>query len=258
MFRRHTAPGERAYPASSLDDHMSTTKKVVIVTGASRGIGAAVADAYCKRGYLLVAVARAMPESEDPDVLAISGDLSQPGTGARIVEQAMDRFGRIDTLVNNAGVYLEKPFTDYTDADYDLVTGVNLRGFFDITRSAISAMLTGGDGGHVLCVSTSLVDRANARIPAALASLTKGGLVAITKELAIEYAARGIRANAVSLGVIRTALNADDAGGELAALHPLGRMGEIDDVVEAIMYLEQASFVTGEILHVDGGQSAGF
>jgi NAD(P)-dependent dehydrogenase (short-subunit alcohol dehydrogenase family) len=237
---------------------MSSTKKVVIVTGASQGIGAAVAEAYGKRGYLLVAVARSMPVSEDPDVLAVSGDLSLPGTGARIVEQTMERFGRIDTLVNNAGVYIEKPFTDCTDADYDLVTGVNLRGFFDVTRSAIPAMLAGGDGGHVLCVSTSLVDRANARIPAALASLTKGGLVAVTKELAIEYAARGIRANAVSLGVIRTPMNPDDPGGEMAALHPLGRMGEIDDVVEAIMYLEQASFVTGEILHVDGGQSAGF
>jgi NAD(P)-dependent dehydrogenase (short-subunit alcohol dehydrogenase family) len=199
-----------------------------------------------------------MSASDDPDVLAVSGDLSQPGTGGRIVEQAMDRFGRVDTLVNNAGVYLEKPFTEYTDADYDLVTGVNLRGFFDVTRAAIPAMLAGGDGGHVVCVSTSLVDRANARIPAALASLTKGGLVAVTKELAIEYASRGIRANAVSLGVIRTPLNPDDPGGALAALHPLGRMGEIDDVVGAIMYLEQATFVTGEILHVDGGQSAGF
>ncbi|MFJ1708849.1 SDR family NAD(P)-dependent oxidoreductase [Kitasatospora sp. NPDC088346] len=243
---------------------MSSEKKVAIVTGASQGIGAAVADAYRRRGYAVVVTARSIPSSHDPDVLAVPGDLSRPGTGARIVEQALDRFGRIDTLVNNAGVYREKPFTDYTDADYDLVTGVNLRGFFDITRSAIPAMLTAGDGGHVLCVSTSLVDRADARIPAALASLTKGGLVAATKELAIEYAARRIRANAVSLGVIRTVMHPDgpddpdDPGGALAALHPLGRMGEIDDVVEAIMYLERASFVTGEILHVDGGQSAGF
>nr|ABW96534.1 putative dehydrogenase [Streptomyces spiroverticillatus] len=237
---------------------MSSEKKVAIVTGASQGIGAAVADAYRGRGYAVVVTARSIPSSHDPDVLAVPGDLSRPGTGAQIVEQALDRFGRIDTLVNNAGVYREKPFTDYTDADYDLVTGVNLRGFFDVTRSAIPAMLAGGDGGHVLCVSTSLVDRANARIPAALASLTKGGLVAATKELAIEYAARRIRANAVSLGVIRTPMHPDDPGGTLAALHPLGRMGEIDDVVEAIMYLEQASFVTGEILHVDGGQSAGF
>ena len=237
---------------------MSPNKKVAIVTGASQGIGAAVAEAYRARGYALVTVALKMPPSEDSDVLALSSDLSQPGAGTQIVEQAMHRFGRIDTLVNNAGVYVEKPFSDYTDADYDLVTGVNLHGFFEVTRSAIPAMLAGDAGGHVLCVSTSLVDRANARIPAGLASLTKGGLVAATKELAIEYAARGIRANAVSLGVIRTPMNPDDPGGALAALHPLGRMGEIKDVVEALMYLEGASFVTGEILHVDGGQSAGF
>ena len=236
---------------------MSPARKVAIVTGASRGIGAAVADAYRKRGYALVVAASSIPPSDDPDVLTVPGDLSRPGTGARTVEQALDRFGRIDSLVNNAGVYVEKPFTDYTDADYDLVTGVNLRGFFDITRAAVPAMLA-GDGGHILCVSTSLVDRANACIPAALASLTKGGLTAATRELAIEYAARGIRANAVSLGVIRTPMNPDDPGGALAALHPLGRMGEVEDVVEAIMYLEQAAFVTGEILHVDGGQSAGF
>ena len=237
---------------------MSSTKKVAIVTGASQGIGAGVADAFRERGYALVAAARSIAPSDDPDVLTVPGDLSRPGAGAHIVEQAMDRFGRVDTLVNNAGIYIEKPFTDYTDADYDLVTGVNLRGFFDTTRAAIPAMLAGGEGGHILCVSTSLVDRANARIPAALASLTKGGLVAATKELAIEYASHGVRANAVSLGVIRTPLNPEDPGGKLAALHPLGRMGEIDDVVEAIMYLEQATFVTGEILHVDGGQSAGF
>jgi NAD(P)-dependent dehydrogenase (short-subunit alcohol dehydrogenase family) len=236
---------------------MSLTKKVAVVTGASRGIGAALVGAYRRRGYAVVATAKSIPPSDDPDVLTVPGDLSLPGAGARTVEQALNRFGRIDALVNNAGVYVEKPFTDYTDADYDLVTGVNLRGFFDVTRSAIPAMLA-GDGGHVVCVSTSLVDRANARVPAALASLTKGGLVAVTKELAIEYASRGIRANAVSLGVIRTPMNPDDPGGALAALHPLGRMGEVDDVVEAIMFLEQASFVTGEILHVDGGQSAGF
>ena len=237
---------------------MNAVKKVAIVTGASRGIGAALADAYLGLGYAVVAGARSIPPSDRPDLLTVPGDLSRPGTGAHLVEQALGRFGRVDSLVNNAGVYLEKPFTEYTDADYDLVTGSNLRGFFDVTRAAIPAMLDSGDGGHIVCISTSLVDRANASIPAALASLTKGGLVSVTKELAIEYAARQIRANAVSLGVIRTSMHPDDPGGKLAALHPLGRVGEVGDVVGAIMYLEQASFVTGEILHVDGGQSAGF
>lgn len=237
---------------------MNSVQKVAIVTGASRGIGAGIADAFLQRGYAVVAGARSFSPSDRPDLLQVAGDLSEPGTGAQLVAAAKERFGRVDTLVNNAGVYLEKPFTDCTDADYDLVAGINLRGFFDVTRSAIPAMLETGDGGHVVCVSTSLVDRANARIPAALTALTKGGLVAVTKELAIEYAARGIRCNAVSLGVVRTPMHPDDPGGALAALHPLGRMEEIDDVVGALLYLETAPFVTGEILHVDGGQSAGF
>ena len=233
---------------------MDSTAKVAIITGASRGIGAGLVVAYRKLGYAVVATSRSV-DSTDPDVLAVPGDLSRPGTGADVVERALNRFGRIDTLVNNAGVFIGKPFTDYTDEDYDAVAGVNLRGFFDISRSAIAAMLAHGGGGHLVNVSTSLVDHANSQVPAALTSLTKGGLTAVTKSLAIEYAASGIRVNAVALGIIRThPAETDEA---LAGMHPLGRMGEIDDVVEAIVYLEQAGFVTGEILHVDGGQGAG-
>jgi NAD(P)-dependent dehydrogenase (short-subunit alcohol dehydrogenase family) len=208
---------------------MDSTQKVAIITGASRGIGAGLVAAYRKLGYAVVATARSV-DSTDPEVLAVPGDLSRPGTGADVVEHALNRFGRIDTLVNDAGVFIAKPFTDYTDEDYDAVAGVNLRGFFDISRSAIAAMLT---------------------------SLTKGGLTAVTRSLAIEYAARGIRVNAVALGIIRTPMHPADTHAALAGMHPLGRIGEIDDVVEAIVYLEQARFVTGEILHVDGGQSAG-
>lgn len=234
----------------------STTQKVAIITGASRGIGEGLVAAYRKLGYAVVATSRSV-DSTDPEVLAVPGDLSRPGTGADVVERALNRFGRIDTLVNDAGVFIGKPFTDYTDEDYDAVAGVNLRGFFDISRSAIAAMLAHGDGGHLVNVSTSLVDHANSQVPAALASLTKGGLAAVTKSLAIEYAARGIRVNAVALGIIRTPMHPAETHETLAGMHPLGRMGEIDDVVEAIVYLEQAPFVTGEILHVDGGQSAG-
>ena len=235
---------------------MDSTQKVAIITGASRGIGAGLVVAYRKLGYAVVATSRSV-DSTDPEVLAVPGDLSRPGTGADVVEQALNRFGRIDTLVNDAGVFIAKPFTDYTDEDYDTVSGVNLRGFFDISRSAIAAMLAHGDGGHLVNVSTSLVDHADSRVPAALASLTKGGLTAATRSLAIEYAARGIRVNAVALGIIRTPMHPADSLETLAGMHPLGRMGEIDDVVDAIVYLEQAGFVTGEILHVDGGQSAG-
>jgi NAD(P)-dependent dehydrogenase (short-subunit alcohol dehydrogenase family) len=174
-----------------------------------------------------------------------------------IVDAATGRFGRVDTLVNNPGIFIAKPFTEYTDEDYAAVTGVNLRGFFSVSRSAIAAMLTRDGGGHVVNISTSLVDHANSQVPSVLASLTKGGLNAATKSLAIEYAGRGIRSNAVALGVIRTPMHPPETHEALAALHPVGRIGEIDDVVDAIVYLENAPFVTGEILHVDGGQSAG-
>jgi NAD(P)-dependent dehydrogenase (short-subunit alcohol dehydrogenase family) len=179
---------------------MIQTQKVAIITGASRGIGAGLVTAYRRLGYAVVATSRSV-ESTDPEVLAVTGNLSRPGTGPDVVEQALNRFGRIDTVVNDAGVFIAKAFTDYTDEDYDTVTGVNLRGFFDISRSAIAAMLAHGSGGHLVNVSTSLVDHANSQVPAALASLTKGGLTAATKSLAIEYAARGIRVNAVALGI---------------------------------------------------------
>ena len=135
-------------------------------------------------------------------VLTVPGDVAQPGVGQRIVDAALHRFGRIDTVVNNAGIFIPKPFTDYTDDDYDAITGVNLRGFFEVSRAAIAAMLAQGEGGHVVNISTSLVDHANSAVPSALASLTKGGLNAVTKALAVEYAGRGIRANAVALGII--------------------------------------------------------
>jgi NAD(P)-dependent dehydrogenase (short-subunit alcohol dehydrogenase family) len=236
---------------------MNHPQKVAVITGASRGIGAALVPAYRKLGYAVVAAARSVAESDDPEVLAAPVDVAEQGAGARIVEAALSRFGRIDTLINNAGVFIGKPFTDYTDEDYDAVTGVNLRGFFEVSRSAIAAMLTRDGGGHVVNISTSLVDHADSRVPSALASLTKGGLNAATKALAIEYAGRGIRVNAVALGVIRTPMHPPETYDALATLHPLGRIGETEDVVDAIVYLENAPFVTGEILHVDGGQSAG-
>ena len=233
-----------------------TTQKVAVITGASQGIGAALVTAYRKLGYAVVANSRSITPSDDPLVLTVAGDIAAPGVGARIIASGLKAFGRIDTLINNAGVFVAKPFTDYTDADFDQMTGVNLRGFFEVSQRAVAAMLSQG-GGHVVNVSTSLVDHASTNVPSALASLTKGGLNAVTKSLATEYAARAIRVNAVALGVIRTPMHPAETHESLAALHPVGRMGEIDDVVEAITYLESASFVTGEVLHVDGGQSAG-
>ncbi|MGW0159540.1 SDR family NAD(P)-dependent oxidoreductase [Mycobacterium sp. NPDC003323] len=233
---------------------MSNPTRVVIITGASQGIGEALVSGYRKLGYAVVANSRSITEGDDPMVLTVAGDIGVPGVGQRIIDAAMARFGRVDTVVNNAGIFIAKPFTEYTDADYDAITGVNLRGFFEVTRAAIAVM---GDGGHVVNVSTSLVDQATKAAPSVLASLTKGGLNAATKSLAVEYADRGIRANAVALGIIRTPMHADDEYAALAQLNPQQRIGELDEVVDAVLYLENAGFVTGEILHVDGGQHAG-
>jgi len=166
------------------------------------------------------------------------------------------RFGRIDTLINNAGVFIAKPFTQYSEADYAAMLGVNLAGFFHMTQLAIAEMEKRGSG-HIVQITTSLINHANSHVPSGLASLTKGGLDAATRSLAIEYAKRGIRANAVAPGIIKTPMHPVETHRALGGLHPLGRMGEIADIVDAILYLESATFVTGETLHVDGGQSAG-
>jgi NAD(P)-dependent dehydrogenase (short-subunit alcohol dehydrogenase family) len=229
---------------------------VVVITGADRGIGAGLATAFRRSGYAVVATSRSIPTSDEPDLLTVQGDITDAETSRRVVERALERFGRIDSLINNAGVYIGKPFTDYTMDDFAAITAVNLAGFFHITQQAIGPMVTQG-AGHIVNISTSLVDYADSTRPSALASLTKGGLVAVTRSLAIEYAARGVRVNAVSLGVIRTPMNDPASYEGMGSLHPLGRVGEISDVVDGILYLERASFVTGEILHIDGGQSAG-
>ena len=233
---------------------MSTPTRVAVITGASQGIGAGLVQGYRKLGYAVVANSRHISESDDPMVHTVAGDISQPGVGKRVIDAAMTHFGRVDTVVNNAGIFIAKPFTEYTDADYDAITGVNTRGFFEITRSALAVMQA---GGHIINISTSLVDQANSNAPSVLASLTKGGLNAATKSLAVEYAGRGIRANAVALGVISTPMHDPSTHEVLATLNPMGRIGDVDDAVDAVLYLEQSGFVTGEILHVDGGQSAG-
>jgi NAD(P)-dependent dehydrogenase (short-subunit alcohol dehydrogenase family) len=188
-------------------------------------------------------------------VFTVEGDISEPGTAGQIIGGALERFGRVDTLINDAGVYISKPFTDYTSCDYDAAIRVNLTGFFHMTQRAIPEMVN--QGGHVVNISSTLVDYANAKVPSAMVSLTKGGLTSATRALAIEYASRGVRVNAVSLGVIQTPLNAEESYESLASLHPLGRVGQISDVVDGILFLESSPFVTGEILHIDGGQIAG-
>jgi NAD(P)-dependent dehydrogenase (short-subunit alcohol dehydrogenase family) len=230
--------------------------KVAVITGASQGIGAGLATGFRRAGYAVVGTARSMPHSSDDGYIAVEGDIGQPETAQRVVAQAVDRFGRLDTLVNNAGIYLGKPFTEYTLDDYAAITTVNLSGFFRITQLAIAQMVDQGSG-HVVNISTSLVEHPDSKRPSALPALTKGGLVAVSRSLAIEYASRGVRVNAVSLGVIKTPAHDAASYESLGALHPVGRVGEVRDVVDAILYLEHATFVTGETLHVDGGQAAG-
>jgi NAD(P)-dependent dehydrogenase (short-subunit alcohol dehydrogenase family) len=235
---------------------MGFEQKVAIITGASQGMGAALVQGYRDRNYRVVATARSIKESNDPDILVVPGDIADPRTAERVISQAVAQFGRVDTLVNNAGIFIAKPFTDYTDEDYLSILGVNLHGFFYITRLAVAEMTKHGSG-HVVNITASLVDNAIAGVPSVLAALTKGGLNTATKSLAIEYAARGIRANAVAPGIMKTPMHPPQTHEALGKLHPVGHMGEISDIVDAVLYLETAAFVTGEVLHVDGGQSAG-
>jgi NAD(P)-dependent dehydrogenase (short-subunit alcohol dehydrogenase family) len=234
-------------------------RKVAIVTGGSQGIGAGLVDGYRQRGWAVVANALDIKPPEDPEILAVPGDVSQQATAGQIVSRALDRFGRIDTLVNNAGVFIAKPFTDYTAEDYALITGVNLAGFFWLTQRVITQMLRQG-GGHVINISASVAQQADLVEPTALTALTKGGLAAVTRSLAVEYASRGIRVNAVAPGIIQTSMQPPEAYKPEALagkLPPLGRVGQISDVVSGILYLESAPYVTGEILHIDAGRTAG-
>jgi NAD(P)-dependent dehydrogenase (short-subunit alcohol dehydrogenase family) len=231
-------------------------QKVAVITGGSQGIGAGLVAGYRELGWAVVASARRMKPSDDPDLLAVEGDIADPGTADQIIDAALGRFGRVDTLVNNAGIFLSKPFTEYTAADYAAVIGVNLTGFFYLTQRAITEMLPRGSG-HVVNMSATVADVADSSSPSVLAALTKGGLAAATRSLAIEYASRGIRANAVAPGVIQTPLHPPEEYAGLGPRIPLGRVGQVSDVVGGVLYLESAPYVSGVILHVDGGQIAG-
>jgi NAD(P)-dependent dehydrogenase (short-subunit alcohol dehydrogenase family) len=234
-----------------------TDRSVVIITGGSQGIGAGLVTAYRERGWAVVASSRTIKPSGDPDVLTVPGDAAEQATAERIVSAAIGRFGHIDTLINNAGVFIAKPFTEYTAADYATMTDVNLAGFFWLTQRAITEMLARGRG-HVVNITATLADRASSTSPAALTALTKGGLAAVTRSLAVEYAARGIRVNAVSPGIIQTPVHpAESYAGLGSQLPPLGHVGQVSDIVDGILFLESAPFVTGEILHIDGGEIAG-
>ncbi len=235
---------------------MNSPHKVDVITGASQGIGAGLVRGFLDRGYRIVANSRSIQADDSTDVLTIAGDIADPVVAGRVVGCAVEKFGRVDTLVNNAGMFITKPFTEYTESDFNAKISLNLAGFFYVSQYAIRQMLTQG-GGHIVNVTTTLVGQPVRGVPSALASLTKGGIDAVTRSLAIEFAEQGIRVNAVAPGVIKTPMHKPETHAILAGLHPLGRMGEVREIVEAILYLESATFVTGETLHVDGGAHAG-
>ena len=234
----------------------STASKVAVITGASSGIGAALVQAYRKAGFRVVANSRSIAPSADPDILAIAGDVAERATAERIFSEGVTRFGRIDTLVNNAGIFTAKPFTAFTGDDWAANIGTNLASFFHISQLAVKRMEAQGSG-HIVQITTSLAEQPINGVPSVLASLTKGGLNAATKSLAIEYASRGIRVNAVAPGIVKTPMHPPETHATLSGLHPLGRMADVEEIVDAVLFLENAKFVTGEILHVDGGQTAG-
>jgi NAD(P)-dependent dehydrogenase (short-subunit alcohol dehydrogenase family) len=234
-----------------------TDKRVAIITGGSQGIGAGLVAGYRQRGWSVVTSARTIKPTDDGEIVTVAGDISRPATAHAIMSAALDRFGHVDTLVNDAGVFISKPFTEYTADDFALITGVNLGGFFWLTQLAIADMVRRGRG-HVVNIGATIADRAESSTPSVLVALTKGGLAAATRSLAIEYASRGIRVNAVAPGIVETSMYpAESYAGLGDKLPPLGRVGTISDVVDGILFLESASYVTGEILHIDGGQIAG-
>ena len=234
---------------------MGTEQKVAVITGASQGIGAGLVRAFRDRDYRVVANSRSIKPASDEDIVAVAGDIADPATAKRVIVRP-EKFGRIDTLVNNAGMFIAKPFTS-TPRPTSPRRRTNLAGFFHITQRAIEAMERQGSG-HIVNITTSLVNHANSAVPSVLASLTKGGLDAATRSLAIEYAKKGIRVNAVAPGIIKTPMHApEDSRGLAVSCIRWAAWAKSRTSSGAVLYLEMASFVTGEILHVDGGQSAG-
>jgi NAD(P)-dependent dehydrogenase (short-subunit alcohol dehydrogenase family) len=240
---------------------MDTTQQpVAIVTGASSGIGLGLTQSLLERGWRVVATARSMSKSKElkpsTDLVLIDGDAGHKETAVKVVDVALKHFGRVDLLVNNAGIYVAKAFTDYTEEDYNLVMNTNVASFFYMTQQVIPQMKK-QKSGHVVDISAVVADQPSSAAPAVLAVLSKSPMPAVNKALALEYAANNIRFNTVSPGVINTPMHANDDHAALAKFHPLGRMGEISDIVDAVLYLQNATFVTGENIRVDGGVHAG-
>ncbi len=236
---------------------MGTTRKTVIVTGASQGIGAGVVRVFLARGYNVVANSRDLTKSgafgESSQLALVDGNIGESAVAARVVEAAISKFGSIDALVNNAGIFFTKTFTDYTAEDFKALSNTNLEGFLYVTQRAVKQMLSQKSGGSVVTITTSLVVNPIAGITASVPMITKGGLEAVTRSLASEYAKEHIRFNAVAPGVVDTPLHKNNPKDFLKTLSPMGTISDVSDIVDAIVYLTEARQVTGEVLHVDGG-----
>jgi NAD(P)-dependent dehydrogenase (short-subunit alcohol dehydrogenase family) len=239
---------------------MQTKRKTMIVTGAAKGIGAGVTKAFIERGYNVVANSLNIAASTfaATDRLAVvPGDIGDPSTAREIASTAIETFGSIDGVVNNAGIFFTKPFTEYTAEDFERLSATNLQGYIHITQLAVKQMLMQNNGGSVTCVTTAMVEHPIAGVNASLVMVTKGGLEAITRSLAMEYAKEGIRFNAVAPGIVDTPMHANDSKEFLQGLSPMGQISDVADIVDAIVYLTEARHVTGEVLHVDGGAHNG-
>ena len=239
---------------------MQTKRKTMIVTGAGQGIGAGVTNAFIDRGYNVVANSLNITASIFPasDQLAVvRGDIGDPSTAREIASMAIKTFGSIDGVVNNAGIFVTKSFTEYTAQDFEKLSGTNLWGYINITQLAVKQMLTQDSGGSVTCVTSAMTEHPIAGVNASLAMVTKGGLEAITRSLAMEYVKDGIRFNAVAPGVVDTPMHANNSREFLRSLSPMGEISDVADIVDAIVYLTEARHVTGEVLHVDAGAHNG-
>lgn len=245
---------------------MRSQDKVAIITGGSTGIGKAIASTFFRQGMhviingrredVLLQTAREIDPS-GTRVSIVAGHIADPRTAERLVQEAVDRFGRLDTLVNNAGIFISKPFTDIRIEDFESVISTNVAGFFYVTQLALKVMEPAGSGHIVNITASGVAEQPIKAVPSVLAALSKGGLNTATKSLALEYADKGIRVNAVAPGVVKTPMHTEESYAFLSQMHPMGRLGEADEIAEAVAYLETARFVTGEILHVDGGQNSG-
>ena len=235
-------------------------KKTIIVTGASQGIGAAVVQAFLNRGYNVVATSRNVTKAGfalSPQLALVDGDIGLPATAEKVAQTAVSRFGSIDHVVNSAGIFSVKPFTDYTIEDFRLLVSTNLEGFIFITQLAVKQMLLQGTGGSVTTITASLADNPIAGVPASIPMITKGGLDAATLSLASEYAKSNIRFNAVAPGVVDTPLHKETPKDVMTTLSPMGTISTAEEIADAVVYLTEARTVTGEVLHVDGGSHVG-